>query len=264
VYLKKILLFFCFLMSGVLSVGAQEIDKSLLKNFDTALVIYNRSSKTFTNVNPALSARRLPPCSTFKVYNTLIGLELGLMKNPDDPWYRWDGIHRDIEGWNRNLTLREAFQVSAVPAFQILARQIGHDRMKKYIDKMEYGSKNISSGIDVFWLPRQGKNAILISADEQAALLNKLLDSQLPFAKQNVSILRDIMEVAKTDKGTLYGKTGSGMASDGKWNLGWFVGFLEHREITYVVACNITGGESPSGKTARAIVENVFKSQGLL
>jgi hypothetical protein len=32
----------------------------------------------------------------------------------------------------------------------------------------------------------------------------------------------------------------------------------------YVFACYITGGEHPSEKAARAIVENVFKSQNLL
>lgn len=98
----------------------------------------------------------------------------------------------------------------------------------------------------------------MISADEQVALLNKLLDGKLPFEKQNVVILRDIMEAAKTEKGTLYGKTGSGMG------VGWFVGFLEHRGTEYVFACNITGDEGSLGKVARTIVENVFKSQGLL
>jgi len=96
------------------------------------------------------------------------------------------------------------------------------------------------------------------------ALLNKLLNGELLFSKKNILILRDIMQVAKTEKGTLYGKTGSAMESDGKWNLGWFVGFLEHNGTTYVFACNIMGGKEPSGKVARAIVEDVLRSQGLL
>ena len=101
----------------------------------------------------------------------------------------------------------------------------------------------------------------MISADEQVALLNKLLDGKLPFAEKNVAILRDVMEVAKTEKGTLYGKTGSGTDNNGQ--LGWFVGFSESKGVTYVFACNITGGENPSGKVARAIVENALKLQGL-
>ncbi len=238
--------------------GAQEIDKSLLGGYDTALVIYDRASGKTMNVNPDRSALRIAPCSTFKIYNTLIGLELGLLNKPDDPWYKWDGVHRDIEGWNKDLTLREAFRVSAVPAFQGLARQIGAERMKEYIGKIGYGSQDISAGIDTFWLPRLNNKPIMISADEQVDLLNKLLDGKLPFNKDNVAILKDIMLASKTEKGTLYGKTGSGMG------VGWYVGFLESNETTYVFACNITGGQDPSGKVARTIVENKFNSMGIL
>lgn len=244
--------------------GVIEVDKTLFRGYDTALVIYNRSSGAVTNVNPTLSARRLSPCSTFKIYNTLIGLELGLIKGPDDSWYKWDGVHRDIDGWNKDLTLREAFRASAVPAYQILARQIGAERMNKYVEQISYGNKDTSTGIDIFWLNPPEGTPLMISADEQVALLNKLLDGKLPFATKNINILKDVMNIARTEKGTLYGKTGSSKSSDGKWSLGWFVGFVEHGGTTSVFACNITGGEEPSGKVARAIVENVLKSQGIL
>jgi len=258
---QLVFLFFIFLIPAFSN--AQEIDKALLKDYNTALVIYNRSTGDIINVDPVLSVRRVPPCSTFKIYNTLIGLELGLLKGPDDPWYKWDGIHRDIDAWNRDLTLREAFRVSAVPAYQALARQIGAKRMKKNIHKINYGTKDISSGIDIFWLDPPEGTPIMISVDEQVALLNKLLDGKLPFAKKNVAILRDIMELSKTEKGTIYGKTGTGRNSDGKDGLGWFVGFLESKGTTYIFACNITDGENPTGKMARTIVEDVLKSKNL-
>ena len=261
--MKQFIFFLCLLLIPAFS-NAQEIDKALLKGYNAAFVIYNRSTGVVVNADPVLSARRLSPMSTFKIYNTLIGLELGLIKGPDSSWYKWDGIHRGIDAWNRDLTMREAFRASAVPAYQILARQIGSDRMKKYIEHINYGTKDISAGIDIFWLNRLGTTPIMISADEQVALLNKLLDGKLPFAKKNIAILKDVMQVSKTEKGTLYGKTGSDMTADGKWSLGWFVGILEHSGTTYVFVCNITGGKEPSGKVARGIVENVFRSQGLL
>ncbi|NTU49381.1 MAG: class D beta-lactamase [Desulfobulbaceae bacterium] len=261
--IKRILFFICFIFIGTVSF-AQEIDRSLLQGYDAALVIYNRATGEAINIDPARNSQRLSPCSTFKIYNTLIGLELGLIKGADEPWYKWDGVKRDIEGWNQDLTLREAFRVSSVPAYQILARQIGEVRMKEYIKKIGYGSQDISAGIDIFWLSRAGTASIKISADEQVALLNNLLDGKLPFSEKDIAILRDVMQAEKTDKGILYGKTGSGMGADGKWNLGWFVGFLEHDGSTQVFACNITGGENPSGIVAKQIVLDYFKSKDLL
>jgi len=261
--MKRFVLIVGFLLMSA-GAFAQEIDRSLLQGYDAALVIYNRATGEMVNINPARGNQRLAPCSTFKIYNTLIGLEIGLIKDADEPWYKWDEVKRDIEGWNQDLTLREAFKVSAVPAYQIMARKIGEARMKEYIEKIGYGTEDISSGIDIFWLPRPDTTSIKISADEQVTLLNKLLDGKLPFSEKNIAILRDVMQVEKTGKGTLYGKTGSGTRPDGKWNLGWFVGFLEHNGTTYVFACNITGGDNPSGKTARTIIESIFKSQNLL
>jgi len=261
--MKRLVLLLGLLIVPALSF-AQEIDNTLFRGYDTALVIYNRSSGAVVNSDPILSAWRVSPCSTFKIYNTLIGLELGLLNGPDDPWYAWDGVNRPIDAWNRDLTLRAAFRASAVPAYQALARQIGPERMKKFIDQIDYGTKDISAGIDIFWLDPQTATPIMISAEEQVVLFNKLLDGKLPFAGKNIAILKDIMKVEMTAKGTLYGKTGSGRDADEKDSLGWFVGFLENGATTYVFACNITGGENPSGKVARAIVEDVFKSQGLL
>ena len=258
---RFILLLFLFLLLPLHS-KAQHIDKSLFMGYDTAFVLHNRSSGRTISVDTVRAAQRLAPCSTFKIYNTLIGLELGLLKGPDEPWYTWDGVHRNYDAWNRNLTLREAFRVSAVPAYQILARQIGPERMKTYIERIGYGSRDISAGIDVFWLGRPGRETIVISADEQVELLNKLLDGKLPFSEQNVAILRDVMQVAKTEKGVFYGKTGSGTSAAGE--LGWFVGFVESRGEVYVFACNITGGENPSGAVAREIVERVLRAKGLL
>jgi len=178
---KTIAIFMCFLLISVVSF-AREIDKALLQGYDAALVIYNRTTGETVNIDSELSARRLSPCSTFKIYNTLIGLELGMINGADEPWYKWDGVKRFIDGWDQDLTLREAFRVSAVPAYQILAREIGEARMKEYIGKIGYGSEDISAGIDIFWLPRPDTVSIMISADEQAALLNKLLDGKLPFS----------------------------------------------------------------------------------
>jgi beta-lactamase class D len=90
------------------------------------------------------------------------------------------------------------------------------------------------------------------------------LFSSLFYIAGSCNIQSAIMLVAETGKRKLYGKTRSGKSAEGKEDLGWFVGFLESGGVEYVFACNITGGDHPSGKVARAIVEKLFSSENLL
>ncbi len=92
------------------------------------------------------------PASTFKIPNSLIALETGVVEDPDKDIFKWDGVKRDIEAWNRDHTMRSAIAVSAVPVYQEIARRIGQERMQKYVDLLEYGNRNIGGGIDQFWL----------------------------------------------------------------------------------------------------------------
>ena len=92
------------------------------------------------------------PASTFKIANSLIALETGVVGDPDKDIFKWDGVVRSIEGWNRDHTLRSAIAASAVPVYQEIARRIGAERMQKYLDLFEYGNHDIGGGIDQFWL----------------------------------------------------------------------------------------------------------------
>lgn len=208
---------------------------------------------------------RYTPCSTFKIWNTLIGFECQIIHSAADSFYRWDSIARAIPSWNRDLSLKEAFQVSCVPAYQELARTIGNERMKKWIISIDYGDKDISSGIDDFWLPREGKKSIKISPLEQAQLIRKLVNGELTFNQQSQNVLREIMVIETTSKGVFYGKTGSGvnLDSDKEQSLGWFVGYVTGKHQNYSFACLIKGINA-SGKDSRVIVESILRKSGLL
>jgi beta-lactamase class D len=227
------------------------------------LVIIDCSTEAISTYHPEASTEKLPACSTFKIWNTLIGLESGIISYPDDSFYKWDGEARFIPEWNKDLTLKEAFQVSCVPAFQNLARKIGLEQMRIWIDKIGYGDRDVSSGVDVFWLPKPGRKTILISPEEQAILICKLVRGKLAFSKKAQAVLKEIMVVRKTDHGTLYGKTGSGADETGKFYLGWFVGYVESNGKIYAFACAIKG-ETLTGKDARIIVNTILENHGYL
>jgi beta-lactamase class D len=212
---------------------------------------------------PKIAEQKFAPCSTFKIWNTLIGAENGLISAADEPFYQWDGEKRFIPEWNQNLTLKQAFQFSCVPAFQDLARRIGPEAMQAGLDKIGYGDRNISSGLDVFWLPEEGRRPILISPLEQAELMKKLAAGKVPFSEKSQKVLREIMTARTTLRGTLFGKTGtSGNNADGV-SIGWYVGYVESNGQTHAFAC-LLEGKDVMGKDARAIVEALAEKEGWL
>ena len=133
------------------------------------------------------------------------------MKDPDGPFWKWDGKKRESEAWNKDQTLRSAFAVSCVPAFQNLARNIGQNRMQEWLDKIGYGDRNISSGIDVFWLPNPpDRETLLVTPMEQAEMIAQLVEEKLPFSAKTLATLKSIMTLKTSERGTLFGKTGTG------------------------------------------------------
>jgi beta-lactamase class D len=234
-----------------------------MKDRRGAFVIIDCASGEITDFDPKASAEKLPPCSTFKIWNALLGLEEGILSSPEQPFYQWDGVNRDIAAWNKDLNLRDAFQASCVPAFQNLADRLGADRMNRWLDTIGYGDKNTSAGLDVFWLPAPDRRTILISPREQAALLHKLVSGKLPIKTTSLQTLKHLMRVRETPAATLYGKTGSGTLSADGTQLGWFVGFVESCERCFAFAAAVQGTDAGGAET-RSLVETILLDLNLL
>ena len=237
--------------------------KSAFADREGAVVFLRHSTMETFRYQPKACAEKLPPCSTFKIWNTLIGLETGLISDPDAPFYQWDGVKRFIPDWNQDLNLRDAFRFSCVPAFQGLARRIGVERMQTWIDRIGYGDRNTASGIDLFWLPEPGRQPLLISPDEQVTLLDRLATGQVPFSEKSRAVLADIMTARKTAHGTLRGKTGTGTIAPDHFNLAWYVGYLDTPEGIISFAC-ILKGPNLMGKDARAVIEAIAEKSNWL
>ena len=256
------------LLAVGLILPADSIQKSLNGHEGAFVLIDCASGETYRS-SAAACAERLPPCSTFKIWNTAIGLQLGEISRADEPFWKWDGTKQRLDAWNKDLTLKEAYDASCVPAFQALARKTGHDRMQLWLDKIGYGDKDISAGVDEFWLPAHTrKKTVLISPDEQAQLIRKLVLGQLPFSPKTLQVLKEVMFIKKTDRGSFYGKTGTSgtyIDEDGTFRVGvgWFVGYVESGGKTYAFA-TVLKSKGIAGKDARAATESILAGQGLL
>lgn len=175
------------------------------------------------------------PASTFKVPNSLIALETGVVADPDKDVFRWDGVTRSIETWNRDHTLRSAIAASAVPVYQEIARRIGAERMQKYVDLFEYGNRNIGGGIDTFWLTGDMR----IDPVQQVDFLDRLRRGALPVSKRSQELVRDILPVVKAGDAVIRYKTGLLGAERGQPSLGWVVGWAEKGSQHSVFAMNM-------------------------
>src|SRR5450631_3474220 len=175
------------------------------------------------------------PASTFKIPNSLIALETGVVGDPDKDVFKWDGVARSIEAWNKDHTMRSAIAASAVPDYQELARWIGQQRMQKYLDLFEYGNRDIGGGIDQFWLTGN----LRIDPVQQIDFVDRLRRGVLPVGKRSQELVRDILPVTKVGDGTIRAKSGLLGAEPGKPSVGWMVGWTEKGNTQTVFAMNM-------------------------
>ncbi|OAV43257.1 penicillin-binding transpeptidase domain-containing protein [Lewinella sp. 4G2] len=173
------------------------------------------------------------PASTFKIVNTAIGLEMGLLEDRNTI-FEWDGTTRNVESWNKDMTLAQAYARSCVPCYQGLARRIGPDSMNHYLAKLDYGDFRVSAdSIDLFWLLGSAR----ITPLEQIEFLRRIHEEKLPLQPETLSELKAIMKRSDGDGYDLYGKTG--WSVDGGHNNGWFVGYAVQEGRVRYVAVNV-------------------------
>ncbi len=232
----------CFSSRSLANVVYQrsEIRESLAKHFSDAgtagtFVGYKVDDYLVIASDTDRSGEGKLPASTFKVPNSLIALETGVVEDPDKDVFKWDGIKRSIEAWNRDHTMRTAIAVSAVPVYQEIARRIGETRMQKYVDLFEYGNRDIGGGIDQFWLT----GALRIDPVQQVDFLDRLRRGALPISKRSQDLVRDILPVTKVGEAIIRAKSGLLSAERGEPSLGWMVGWAEKGSAQTVFALNM-------------------------
>lgn len=259
-----ILIFFYFLFNAC-SPNNVTIDNSLQKYFDDnhvngTFALFDNGSGQFTVYNLSrYKDSAFLPASTFKIVNSLIGLQTGKITN-EKMIIKWDGVKRWNEAWNKDLTMEEAFKLSAVPYYQEVARRIGKDTMQFWLDSLHYGNKKIGGAVDTFWL----NNSLKVTADEQLGLVKRLYFDQLPFDKRSQAIVKKIMLQENNANYSLSYKTGFGYKEDGK-SLAWIVGWLEENKHPYFFALNIEGEHNADlVKMRMNILKGILSQLGFL
>ncbi|MCX6239734.1 MAG: class D beta-lactamase [Bacteroidia bacterium] len=196
-------------------------------------VLYDLEKDQLTISNPERCKTGFLPASTFKIFNSLVALETGVASGKDF-LIKWDGKDYGSAGWNRDHTLESAFKASAVWYYQEIARRIGEEKMQLWLNRAEYGNKNLGGGIDMFWL----KGALRITPIEQALFMARLVKETLPFSRANQQLVKAIMLEKEPDGYRFGAKTGWAILAD-KTNIGWLVGYILKDGKWYTFATNI-------------------------
>lgn len=221
--------------------------------YDGSFVLYDTKADSWKIYNQELAVKRISPDSTYKIYSALMGLEAGSISAGSSE-LTWDGTEYPFAEWNQNQDLATAMQNSVNWYFQHLDRRTGKDTVQSYLSQIRYGNEDTSAGLESCWL----ESSLKISPLEQAELLKKLLAGELPFRREYIQTVQDALLVRSDDSGRLYGKTGTG-AVDGMEVNGWFVGFTESAQGSYVFALNIQGNSNATGTHAKEIALRILQ-----
>ena len=245
-------------------VSEQESDKATQS---TSII---EESETLLLVNKARAKQRFSPFSTFKVANSLIGLDTQIIADAKQP-LTFDKEKYPVQKWWPSVwklaeyNLNSALKFSMVAIYRQLATDIGQQKMQSYVDNFTYGNQDISSGLDNFWLGGSMK----ISAIEQVQFLQRMHQHQLAVKPQSIEILTEVMLVDSTADYKLYAKTGAGKVlttdKSSKAMLGWYIGFVENSAGVHYFAFNFTRASYAKMKAARIkIAMNHLKKAGVI
>jgi beta-lactamase class D len=216
--------------------------------------------------NPKRAETGLLPASTYKIPNALIALESGVAsgadfplawnqkRNPRQPWWP--------QAWAGDQTLQTALPNSVVWYFQELARRINPQRMQAYVDRFDYGNRNITGGIDQFWLT----GGLRISALQQVDFLDRFYSRTLGVSDRATDVVKKAIILEKEEGYTLSGKTG--MAGFGEASMkvktGWLVGYLETSDNTYIYAMNMDVDQGHGPELRMKITKAIMQDLGLI
>jgi beta-lactamase class D len=202
-------------------------------NVSGSILVFDPGNGVYYSNDFAMCGIGHLPASTFKIPNSVIALETGVVED-DSTLFIWEGEKRRMKAWEQDLYFRDAFHVSCVPCYQEIARKIGVERMREYLAKFNYGNMIVDSAtIDLFWLEGDSK----INQFEQVDFLFRFYKSQLPISERTEAIMKRLLVIEQNDSFRLSGKTGWSIRNGN--NNGWFVGYLEMSNKVYFIATNI-------------------------
>jgi beta-lactamase class D len=210
----------------------QNLEEPFLNcNIKGSITLYDYNAKKWIASDINDSHMGSLPASTFKIINTLVAIETGVITNENEI-IKWPGKTDTVKYGYRpdiyhDMSMKEAFKLSAGWVYVELANKIGKDRYKEKLTDSRYGNADVSIDDVDFW--NFGKLAI--SPVNQIEILIGVYEETLPFSKRSFKLLKEIMIEEQTNSYILRSKTG--WTRDKEKDIGWWVGYVERKDNIY-------------------------------
>lgn len=231
-----------------------------------SIAIYDNVNKKWILSDTVDTKVEKLPASTFKIINLLIALETKTIKDENEV-VKWPGITDTIKYGYRpeiyhDISVKEAFEVSAGWAFVELAKKIDRAEYKKYLTLCNYGNVNLSQKDADFW----NFGDLGISPINQVEFLKKLYNEKLPFSKRNMEIVKRVMLSEQTANYSIRSKTG--WTRENGYNIGWWVGYVENKNGVYFFATRLLKkrekDDTTFGNCRKTITKAIFKELNVM
>jgi beta-lactamase class D len=223
-------------------------------------------------VSSPACAERVSPASTFKIPHALAALDAGVARV--DQKFRHGRTRQPFASWARDHTLASAMHHSVLWVFQRIARQLGADRERAYLRRLDYGNGDISSGLTGFW----NGGSLKISAEEQERFIRGLFENSLPVSADAQSAVRRMLIQPRDHVINAAGqhpfaapwpadaevaaKTGRSRQDDGS-EVRWLVGQVRRGPRRWVFVSCVFGGQ-PEPLAAVDLAARSLKAAGVL
>jgi len=258
--LTKIAIFLIIFSTNLFSQKMEEIPQlgKIIADYGVSgsILIYNPKDNMYKGYDLNRCKEAFIPASTFKIPNTLIALETGVVTT--DHIFQWDKKEKPFKAWEKDMNIEEAFKTSCVPVYQQIAQMIGLEKMKHYIKILDYGKMDINEdNLITFWLEGNSK----ITSFEQIAFLQKLYNLKFPVSKEAMETTKKIMISEETEEYKISSKTGTN-----REGLAWYVGYIETQSDVYFFATNIfvPSKKINSMEVRKNLTRSAFKIVGII
>lgn len=164
-------------------------------------ILVNLTTRTKVYFHKEECLHKTPPASLYHSILTLIALENGYLKEDQSLFY-WDKTRHPYIRWQKDQNLKSALEYSVHWYFTKLWKDIGPEKGKQFLERLNDFSSPVPFSKSSFWLD----GSFVVSPSEFADFLIRLQDPSPPFHKKTIQIVSRLL---KRSPGTLSNASGS-------------------------------------------------------